>query len=466
MFTYKTTSLFPIFSLLLLAYTAARAYFLSMTVDEGTTFFNIVEQRSYWQIVFDLASFDTANNHILNSLLAKLGYQFFGLSTLSLRLGSVLAHGFYLFFAYKITQKLQGEHFWAACALFCLLNLNPYALDFFSLSRGYAWNLAASLAGVYYFLERDFTKAAAWMVIGILGNFTFLNNAAALWLLFNTRFLLEKQPFSTIFRANLPPSVFLGILAVVILPPIVQLKNNGEFLYGADSLVSGLGSIVKNYIYFGRHLSGIGFDILAYFFSISMVVSIGLATQKFWQKKDKQLFYLALLPVLSLGLMLLQHLFLGSKYLTNRTAVVLYPFFVLSSIALLTIDFQQFRLRYCQLLVAFFVFHFVKSINFYHCIEWWKDAYNRRVIQYVAAEAHRIERPLSIGTCAEVHPGLSFHSREAQGWVTMPVWEAQFPKLRSDTFHEYYYILKQQQPDIHADYKIVQTYEDMILLKR
>jgi hypothetical protein len=173
-----------------------------------------------------------------------------------------------------------------------------------------------------------------------------------------------------------------------------------------------------------------------------------------------------LLPVLSLGLMLLQHAFLGSKYLTNRTAIVLYPFFVLSLNALLTIDFQQIRLRYCQLLVVFFVFHFAKSLNVDFCTEWWKDTYNRRVIQYVAAEARRIERPLSIGTFPEVHPGLCFHSREAQGWVTMPVWEAQYPKLRSDTFHEYYYIHKEQLPDIHPDYKIVQTYEDMILLKR
>jgi hypothetical protein len=455
---------------LLLAYSTIRAYWLSMTVDEGTTFFNLVEERTYSQIIFQESAFGTANNHILNSLLAKLGYQLFGMHVLALRLGSLVAHGFYLFFGYKITILLQKQSVWVALTLFVLLNFNPYLLDFFSLARGYSWSLAATLAGIFYFLQRDFTKAAVAMAIGIFANFSFLHVAAVIWLLFQMRFLMEKRPISEIVRANLPPSVILGFVGVLVLNPILVLKKNGEFLYGEDNLFATYQSVAFNFAYRNPMLANDGVPIMSGIFMVLIGFSIFLGFKKYFSNPPSEQinhhFYLAILPCVSLLLMFVQYQLVGSKYLVNRTALPLYPMIVLSLVPLLSIDNQRIKVGLQIVLLGFFSLHSIRTFNLSQTFEWWVDRYNREIVAYITAQAQHEGHPLSLGTFVSMHPGVFFHVRQSGGWVRMPVWEEQYPRFRTDTYHEFYYLLESQLPEIHPAYQLVLQRGDCVLMRR
>src|SRR6185436_12641938 len=88
---------------------------------------------------FSVFNFDVATNHFLNTLLTKLCYLIGGNSELVLRLPNHVGYGMYLWFSLRILQRLR--HRAIAFAGFLLLNLNPYVLDYFSLSRGYGLSL-------------------------------------------------------------------------------------------------------------------------------------------------------------------------------------------------------------------------------------------------------------------------------------------------------------------------------------
>ena len=105
-----------------------RAAEMYITVDEAITYTDHIRPRISG--VFD---FSAANNHLLNTVLAKVLATFAPYSELALRIPS-LAVGGWFFFAY-IPRKFQN---WSERLLFAAACLFPYYIsEYWSLSRGY-----------------------------------------------------------------------------------------------------------------------------------------------------------------------------------------------------------------------------------------------------------------------------------------------------------------------------------------
>ena len=116
-----------------------KAFITEITVDEAYSFLNY----SYVENVLNIG---IANNHLLNSYLVSL-FQNFGYSEIFLRLPNVIFGWIYI--ALVINVSLKSKNY--LLSLFLLI-LNPYVIDFFSISRGYGITTSLIFLSIYSYL--------------------------------------------------------------------------------------------------------------------------------------------------------------------------------------------------------------------------------------------------------------------------------------------------------------------------
>ncbi|HYN06407.1 MAG TPA: hypothetical protein VES67_03360 [Vicinamibacterales bacterium] len=132
--------------LLLGAFVVARAILVPFTYDEAASYLRYISRD-----VLSVFSFEVATNHFLNTFLTKLVSIAAGDSELALRVPSLIGYGAYLCFSILILRDIA--HRPIAIAGFVLLNLNPYLLDYFALSRGYGLSLGLLMGAVFHLLR-------------------------------------------------------------------------------------------------------------------------------------------------------------------------------------------------------------------------------------------------------------------------------------------------------------------------
>ena len=175
-------------SLLFLGYAAARAARVPLTYDEAASYIRYIDTSvpSTPEInVFSLFSFEVATNHFVNTVLTKIAWTVGGGGEVWLRLANLAADAAFMAFAVLILRPRVDP--WIAVAGFALLNLNPYAAEFFALSRGYGVSVAF-LMGALLFLLRfldegraaDASRALALALVAVMANFALLNAYAGI----------------------------------------------------------------------------------------------------------------------------------------------------------------------------------------------------------------------------------------------------------------------------------------------
>jgi hypothetical protein len=132
--------------LLLGAFVAARAVLVPLTYDEAASYLRYIS-RDFLSVF----SFEVATNHFLNTLLTKLVSIAGGDSEVVLRLPSLAGYAAYVYFSIQIVGQIPQRAI--AIAGFVLLNVNPYLLDYFALSRGYGISLGLLMGAVCYLLR-------------------------------------------------------------------------------------------------------------------------------------------------------------------------------------------------------------------------------------------------------------------------------------------------------------------------
>jgi hypothetical protein len=147
----------------LFAYVVLRAWMVPLVHDEATSFIAYAQPGTY----LPFASMWDANNHFLNSLCGHIGFKLFGLHPLALRWASVLSYLLFAFAAWRFGTRMSRPVRW----LFWLALLAcPFALDFFSLFRGYGPALALLLIATdqaLRFAEQGATRHLAWSLIAL-----------------------------------------------------------------------------------------------------------------------------------------------------------------------------------------------------------------------------------------------------------------------------------------------------------
>ena len=169
-------------TLFFIIFEVLRAVRVPFTIDEASTYLNYLSSNVL--AVFDLNS---ANNHFLNTLLAKLAYMLGGSSEFVLRIPNLLGYLIYLLFSFRILDRFVKNKVIVICG-YLLLNLNPYVLDFFSLCRGYGLSLGFLMAALFFFFSfldksilspeegyRDLSCSLAAASLAVLSNFSLLN---------------------------------------------------------------------------------------------------------------------------------------------------------------------------------------------------------------------------------------------------------------------------------------------------
>ncbi|MFK7774044.1 MAG: ArnT family glycosyltransferase [Saprospiraceae bacterium] len=394
--------IFFILALALIIYTSSRATLLSLTCDEASTYFSHVP-NSIWACFFSESCWVDANNHLLNTFLMQISTGVFGVSEWTLRLPNLFGHFIYLMFSILLVRR-YSNNLWIGIAGFCLLNLNPFLLEFFSLARGYGLGVGWMMMSIYFlfrWVESGKLSLGMYCYIGaflaVLSNFIFLNywaSATAVFIFFS----LEKQLFvkneqqgnSSLKSIGLP---ILSSLALFFLikNPIQFLQSKGEFVYGAESLMESFVEMVRASVmsqgYFNPFTTNVFILLSLVLLGFSTVVGIFYFFKKGNNSFSKIHFTGVGLMVLMMMAMVVQYHLLDVKYLMGRKSTMLLPFFGLSVYLFLAFLFREksknWTVGFALLITVFSFNHFYRTFDLNETVEWDYDAYTKDMIQYL-----------------------------------------------------------------------------------
>jgi hypothetical protein len=127
------------------AYAAVRAVRVPLVHDEALTYFQFV--LGPWAGSLDPRIPFPENNN-LNAILSVAAWKAFGEGELAFRLPNLLAYPLFLVATARLALRQSTATL--SVAAFLLLNANAFAVEFFSLSRGYGLGLAFLASGVAF----------------------------------------------------------------------------------------------------------------------------------------------------------------------------------------------------------------------------------------------------------------------------------------------------------------------------
>ncbi len=223
---------------LLFTYVLVRAFTVGVTWDEAYSYLGFVRT----QCVFGTNDMMDANNHWLNTWLVWLFTNFLGNHPIVLRLPALGFAAIFFCYAVKFSKLFSRDS--ARLAVFCILTLNPYCIEFLSLSRGYGLALSCLMPSLYYFYVwlsdtklRQYYLALFFAVLSAYANLVFLPvllvfiGVGVLSLLLN---VLKQSAFipPLSFRQAILPIGASAILTAFLIQNGFNLKKAGALFYG------------------------------------------------------------------------------------------------------------------------------------------------------------------------------------------------------------------------------------------
>ncbi len=243
-----------LFGMLTLLWVVYRGVHLSITYDEVYTY--ELSLQSVKEIFSAKHNFQSANNHILNTVLIKPCVQLFGHQVWVLRLPNMLSFILFYWGVFLLVKELASKKWIQVTGMFVLI-LNPFVLDFFSLSRGYGLAIAfqsLSLALALQFLRTGKVSRFYWVgilcMLAILSNFTWIIFCIPLFMAIEIiYFINNKISLTAIWRINRVPLVFGLITFWLSYIPIRYLTQQDEFRWGSETMKGAFQMLVRDYNY-------------------------------------------------------------------------------------------------------------------------------------------------------------------------------------------------------------------------
>lgn len=415
--------------ILLFAYVVSRAYLLGITWDEAFSYFNFTDKGIYFPVHFDSMS---ANNHLLNTWLTGITTGIFGLNEFTLRIPVLFFYLMYLFFTYKMANEFTNGS--AKVSVFIILNVNPYLVDFFSLSRGYGLSyglLAGSLWYLYCYFENNFQRkysllSIIFAALAVLAHLTLIHFLLSLFLLvLSIDFFKEdkKQKFTnrlfSVLKKNIIAGLLLLVLLLYIIPVIYGLSKSGAFFYGGNTgfLSDTFVSIFDRMLYEKEYSSAIKY-ILSGCAGIILVMSVYVILRNIFSDKyqlNKFFFPSILILLFACSVAsVLQNYFLNTLLLTERTALYLLVLFTYVLVFLFKeIKGSNKKFRYVLPVIALFgISHFANSMNLKYVVEWNWDADVKEMISDIGSRKDEIplgKSGIDLGLNLEFEAPVNFY---------------------------------------------------------
>jgi hypothetical protein len=406
-----------------MGYVALRAYLLSITHDEASTWAGAQAIDDLWVCFREPSCWGTANLHWLNTWLLRRTTAWLGQAEWVIRLPNVLALALYLGVLIRLLRH-HSDVLWLRWAGFGLLATNPYLLDFFSLARGYALGCAFLLWSweqweVYQRRPAIGHALLSWLaaILAVLSNFTFLPYAGSLlglaWLMTLVAWAQGRPESRLLGRFALVGIAMLAGLGALIWYPLHILSSGIEFSYGATSLLqtfdSLIGASLGNEWYLGPPTRPV-MTILVTLASLGPLV-VGLAHSRA-VLRDPLCQMAWLLGGLCLGLCL-QYVLLGTYFLENRTALMMIPlwgYLLWQGLLRLHRWRNTWGLALALAWGIFAPWHLARRANLDHVREWYYDAESKAVAQYLADTLPADER-VSLGCDWIFSRALAYYAR-------------------------------------------------------
>jgi|GEM_PF-1939400 len=400
--------------LLLLTYTVVRAVTVSFSWDETWTFLRHVLRGIFYQRTYDQMG---ANHHLLNVWGMWLSWKLFGDGTLALRLPNLLAHAIYLYASGRIALKARSG--FLAIAVFVLLNVHPYLLDFFSLARGYGlacgWMMLALWHVWRYFDEGYRPKEVLWVAVcgslAAMSHLIMIDLLLALGLAFLVIWSLQARRMGpaqwkrSLLLLCVPSLVGLGL----ILPEAFGLLHGGSLYYGSDSLWPGtaisLGEMALYYQYYQPYGTSVLALVSVALVTVALVclASMAAAMRGGWLQRLMPMFFGMLILLGCILSFFLEHLLFQVPFPATRTALFLLPLlaFILAT-ALLAWPRPSWPVSLTAAILCIpLLIHQYNSFNLKYALEWKASGELAHMLKIIATDQLPLtdERPV-VTVCA------------------------------------------------------------------
>ncbi|MGB0915090.1 MAG: hypothetical protein ACPGVI_03415 [Crocinitomicaceae bacterium] len=312
-------------------YLLLRIIFNETLHDEVATYIFFFYHGNYIgdEIVWD------ANNHLLNSFIGNILYQFVGDNIPVLRLPNLLAFVAYFFGTIQLTKHFKTT-FLKSTSLIAL-NSIPFIMEYFGNARGYGLSLGFfvwALVHLHRYFDARNLKSLFYtylfLLLAVSANLTFVNSS----LLILAAVIIAPFINSTKRVKSVRYKEWgLHTLFLIVLAPFVgfgmALRHAGALYYGSlDGLWEVTGKTLSQYVLF-FHEDWLQYVYLIVFLGLIVLVIAKLKSiHKNEWFQNKYLIYAYLFFGNLLGILVLAHL-MEVNYPEDRTGMYLVILFLL-----------------------------------------------------------------------------------------------------------------------------------------
>jgi len=300
---------------------------IKISYDESLSFYAL--KTNDWRKLIGLA-----NTHWLNSLWMKITMFVSGDKLFAMRILSLAAFPLYAMGVFKIAQTFKNQ--WIALALYTLLLLNPYSLQFFALARGYGLAMVIQAWLIYELLVASGEwRVANWYKIGhlcllmMLANFSYLYTVFGIFAIFLLHIILRKKEY-TWNKDTFKITLYFTLIILGSAANLMIYRHTGDLWFGGQHFIESVfTSVWLRYIYY------ISAETLPQILSYLTLGIIALTTTyfavDFFRKKEINAGVgLSIIVLTMLVLTLFFHFAFDTPYLFKRTALQWWiPVFVL-----------------------------------------------------------------------------------------------------------------------------------------
>ena len=392
------------FCCLMFVYVVLRAFNVPFTFDEISTA-RMVESEEWTNFG------DSANNHLLNTVLMKGTRLFFDASVMCYRLPNVLAFILFLVYSVRLGHLLTPAKQYLTAVLLVSM---PFLIDFFSLARGYGLSISFLVVSIYYALQFTSQLKTSHLIFTLLfGMGAVVSNYALLHFFLPLLFVLFLFILTSKGKRGIHLIICTTILTVffsLVTPIFFQLKEGNHLFFGGrDDFFSSVVFSLGRCFGYGNFNSWIPETVFAMLFIVACCFSIATIYSIIKERKTTESVVLPILFVLSILSPIAQHILFGTFYPAERTALLYYPLMILVIVQGLGIYFIRLHDIVLKVMTFVFIAHFICTINISHTYSWRFESGTRNILSYLKGVGETAKGNVSLGTDYVYIPSTWFY---------------------------------------------------------
>jgi hypothetical protein len=419
-----------------LGYVTARIFTLDITGDEFPYPFPLSD-------IFSLKNIEEQLQPLIY-MLSTISKSIFSWDVVTeVRLPCIPIFVFYALAAARLTRRIRPA--WLELLAFTAFLTNPFALDFFSIQRGYGLAMLFILSSAVFAVEMITGPAekranrAAWAVW--LGSFAVVGNLASLhYYLSICAFLVlatidwglirrEWQRPSTwwtivrtVWAKNLVVFANAAILGVFWLPRIILLVKGKELYSGGETgfIHDTVGSLVAGSMY---DIAAPAFHDIRAPNGITLALAAGLtlaslfvSVHAMWRRRSSPAFMatavVSALLLLMVGSINAQHYLAGVRFIWERGALTLLPLFVAQIVLYAHALTPPIARAPVVAFLAAYVLLFPLNANMTHTWGWRQMSQTRKLLRELTTLHNDLKRPIIVGVSDATKPKIDYYKEQ------------------------------------------------------